>query len=60
MVAGSVLPAVHALCLNTTSAGVRVGAFTAMGRLVGRLDQPEAAAMLGIVAQVGPCFCVPK
>lgn len=47
-----VLPAVQGLCLNTTSAAVRVGAFTAMGKLVGRLDQAEAAGMLGVMAQV--------
>ncbi len=47
-----VLPAVLQLCLNTTSAAVRVGAFSAMGRLVGRMDQAEAAAMLAVMAQV--------
>ncbi|GAB4813447.1 hypothetical protein N2152v2_000493 [Parachlorella kessleri] len=47
-----VLPAVLSLCLNTTSAAVRVGAFQALVRLVPRLDQAEGVGMLGATAQV--------
>ncbi len=42
----------QSLCLNTTSAAVRVGAFQAMGKLVGRVDEAEAVGMLGVMAQV--------
>jgi hypothetical protein len=47
------LPRPQNLCLITTSAAVRVGAFQAMGKLVPRVDQAEAAGMLAVMAQVG-------
>ena len=42
---------VQGLCLNTTSAAVRVAAFQALVRLVPRLDQAEGVGMLAATAQ---------
>lgn len=38
-------------------AAVRVGAFACMSRLVARMDQGEAEAMLGTAVKVGACSC---
>ncbi|PRW61454.1 SCY1 2 [Chlorella sorokiniana] len=48
----NVLPAVHTLCLGTTSAAVRVGSFACMSRLVARMDQAEAETMLATAVKV--------
>ena len=50
---GELLPRMHALCLKTTSASVRVNALTCMARVAARLDEDEAAKMLQTAAKVG-------
>lgn len=50
--AGELLPRVCGVCLATTSALVRTGALTAMGRLVKHVDQDEAIKMLATCQQV--------
>lgn len=47
------LPRMHALCLKTTSASVRVNALTCMARVAARLDEDEAGKMLQTAGKVG-------
>ncbi|KAL3160085.1 hypothetical protein ABBQ32_010866 [Trebouxia sp. C0010 RCD-2024] len=46
------LPRMHALCLKTTSASVRVNALTCMARVAARLDEDEASKMLQTAGKV--------
>ena len=50
---GELVPRMHALCLRTTSAAVRVNALVCMGKVAGRLDKEEAMKFLATAGQVG-------
>lgn len=52
-VKGELVPRMHALCLRTTSAAVRVNALVCMGKVAGRLDKEEAMKFLATAGQVG-------
>ena len=47
-----VLPAVHAVCLSTTSASVRVASFKALASTASRVDVQEAEQMLTTAATI--------
>ena len=49
---GELVPRMHALCLRTTSAAVRVNALVCMGKVAGRLDKEEATKFLATAGQV--------
>lgn len=46
------LPRMHALCLKTTSASVRVNSLTCMAKVAARLDEDEAGKMLQTAGKV--------
>jgi SCY1-like protein 2 len=52
-----ILPAVHATCLTTTNASIRVLAFRALASMAGRVDVSEAEQMLATAAT---CVSVDK
>ncbi len=47
-----IMPRVHAVCMRTTTAAVRVHAIAFMTAAVQRLDKEECAAMIDTVTQV--------